>query len=164
MRLLVLLAPRLRSLWLLAGVFTIGTLLAGCGGRGHRPASALTDHEREVLDAYEKVRAGLAGDDARMAKSGASELVEVLKKSSASPSSPAVVGNAQALVDAKALDTMRMVFQPLSASLIPIAQGVEGYYIMTSPPGVGGDWIQRTPDVDNPYLGKVMRAAGSEKK
>jgi hypothetical protein len=153
-----------RRLMVLLVAFTVGSLLAGCGGPAHRPASSLSEHERAVLAAYERIRTGLASDDPREAKLGAAALVAELKKSKAAPSSPALLAQAQALLDARALDSMRELFKPLSASLVPLAEGVAGYYIMTSPPGLGGEWIQRTPDVDNPYMGAVMHTSGSLKK
>ncbi len=117
-----------------------------------------------VLDGYEQIRAGLATDDFRLAKRSAAALATALKGDSHDASSARLLGQVQAVADAKALDIAREWFEPLSASLEPLAAGVDGYYIMTSPNGMGGDWIQRTPTVDNPYMGQTMHDAGSLKK
>ena len=142
----------------------IVVFLGGCGGHAHRPASTLSDQDRAVLAAYEQLRAGLAGDDPRKAKRGAAALVAQLQKGLPDRSAANLLDEAQAVANAKALDSARELFQPLSASLVPLAAGVDGYYIMTSPPGFGGKWIQQTPDVDNPYLGQVMHSTGSLEK
>jgi hypothetical protein len=164
MRLFSPLFPRLNLSMVLLAAFATGALLTGCGDYVHRSGSALSTSDRQVLADYEQIRASLAADDARSAKSGAVALVAELKKAPASPSVSHLTALAQALADARALDSQRQAFKPLSDSLIPVAAGVDGYYIMSSPPGLGGDWIQRTPDVDNPYLGKVMHTSGSLKK
>jgi hypothetical protein len=159
-----LLSPLGSRLGLLVVFLLAAVSLSGCGGQAHRPASALSDHDRTVLVAYEEIRAGLASDDPRTARVGAMALVAELKKNGGDHSSNPLLARSQAFLDARALDSQRQAFAPLSDSLIPLAAGVEGYYIMSSPPGLGGDWIQRTPDIDNPYLGKVMHSSGSLKK
>ncbi len=138
-------------------------VLAACGP-SHRPASALSEQDRTVLADYEKMRAGLASDDARKVKAAGTDLIACLKKGPATPASNRLIDQTQAVTNAKALDTMRDLFRPLSESLIPLAAGVDGYYILTCPPGFQGDWIQQTPQADNPYFGQVMRNFGSVKK
>ena len=164
MRLLPVLISRPgRPVFLLAA-FAITCLLAGCGGHAKRPASSLSEHETAVLGDYEKVRAALASDDTRAARKWAGTLLTELKKSNASPSSSALVAQADTLANARTIDTMREDFKPVSESLLPLAAGVDGYYILTSPPGFKGDWIQRTPEVDNPYFGAAMHSSGSLQK
>jgi hypothetical protein len=138
--------------------------LTGCGGPSHRPAAELSERERAVLADYEQIRAGLAQDDAPAARSGAFTLLATLKAGQPDPATKQLIAQTQALLAARALDIERQAFAPLSASLLPVARGVDGYYIMTSPPGMGADWIQRTPEVDNPYMGKVMHSTGTLQK
>jgi hypothetical protein len=151
-------AMRLPATWLCS------LILTGCGGPSQRPASSLSERDRTVLASYEQIRAGLAQDDARAARSGALSLVATLKTSHQDADTKRLLAQTQALLDARALDLERQAFAPLSASLIPLVQGVEGYYVMTAPPGVGADWIQRTSEVDNPYLGKAMHSTGMLQK
>jgi hypothetical protein len=164
MMLLPRLVSRLRALVLLLPAFAIGTLLSGCGGHAHRPASSLSDHERAVLADYEQIRAGLAANDSRATNRGAAALLAELKKTKASPSSPRLIAQVEPLATARALDSQREAFKEVSETLVPVAEGVDGYYIMTCPPGFTGEWIQRTPDIDNPYFGKVMHNLGTLKK
>ena len=51
----------------------------------------------------------------------------------------------------------------MSALVIPKADGVQGYYIVTCDMPSCGDWVQRTADVNNPYMGKVMHDYGLKK-
>jgi hypothetical protein len=162
------LLPRILSLsrWPVLSIAPLAVamlLLAACG-RSHRPASALSEQDQTVLADYEKMRAGLADDNPREVKAAATNLLGYLKKEPASPETSRLIEQTQTVLDARALDSMREVFRSLSNSLIPVADGVDGYYIMTCPPGFQGDWIQRTPEVDNPYFGKVMRNSGSLRK
>ena len=45
--------------------------------------------------------------------------------------------------------------------MIPLASGVEGYYVMTSPVMSSGDWVQRSAQADNPYFGRAMHYSAS---
>jgi hypothetical protein len=137
--------------------------LTGCGP-SHRPASALAERDRTALADYEQIRAGLAQDDAHAARSGAVALMTTLKAGQPDAATKPLLVQTQALLDARALDIERQAFATLSASLVPLARGVDGYYIMTAPTDAGAEWIQRTTEVDNPYMGKVMRSTGMQEK
>ena len=139
---------------------------AGCGfGRGNkRPASSLSTQDRTTLDDYEQIRVALATDDLRDAKAAAGSLVAALKPADAHAPAPATLSAAEEVADGFALDRTRQAFKKLSAKIIPLAQGVEGFYVMTCPLPSAGDWVQRTTDPDNPYLGKIMHGYGELKK
>lgn len=157
--------PRSAAFLALAG-FCLMLVNAGCGfGRGNaRPASSLSAGDRTTLDGYEQIRAALAADDMRAAKAAANNLVNALTPADAKAPTPATLTAARAVYDGVALDRMRQAFKPLSKKIIPIAQGVEGFYVMTCPLPSAGDWVQRTPEPDNPYLGKSMHGYGELKK
>ena len=139
---------------------------AGCG-HGHtnsRPASSLSPTDRDTLDQYEQIRAALAKDDLRSARVAAITMAAHLKPSDAAAPAPALLAPAQGVATAPALDRARQLFKILSAKVIPLADGVEGYYVMTCPIPSSGDWIQQKAQADNPYLGKAMHEYGEVRK
>lgn len=133
--------------------------LAGCGHRS-RPASSLSEKDRTLLAKYESIRAALVEDDLRAAKRAATDLGTYLKPAPDSPATP-LDKCIQEITDARDLDKARMGFKTLSASVIPSAEGVSGYYVMDSPSADGAKWVQTMPKPDNPYMGKVMRDSGA---
>lgn len=138
--------------------------LSGCGKPAPRPASSLTPKDREVLAAYEKIRAALATDDLLLAKRTAGKLAEALKPGSPSDQPSAFLAPAKTLADCTALDNARDVFRTLSQPAIALAGNVAGFYVLTSPLAAGSDWLQTAPEVDNPYLGRAMHTIGDLKK
>lgn len=142
----------------------LAVLLVGCSHPPPRPPVVLSEHDQAVLDDYEHIRAALADDDAAAARQYAALLAAEAKNYDAVQFSAPLLAEATALTHIIALDQARQLFKPLSATLIPMVEGVPGYYVMTSPPGMGGDWIQRTPSAENPYFGRAMLKSGSLKK
>ena len=138
--------------------------LTACKSSAHRSAASLTDRDRAALAQYEKVRAALAADDGRSAKNAAKEMADSLKDVPDSDRTKAFVGPAEAIADAPALDREREIFKTLSAIAISIGGGVSGYYIVSSPMGSGGDWLQTSTQIDNPYMGRVMHDTGEIKR
>ena len=146
----------------------VGTLLLlalpGCGRHGGaRPASALSEKDRTILAGYEDIRAALVIDDLRSARRAAADLVKFLKPTAKDPSTP-LASAVQNLAAATDLDKARTAFSTLSNGVIPLTEGVEGYYVMESPVPAGAAWVQTTSKVDNPYVGKPMRDVGSLRK
>ncbi len=148
-----------------AAIFAAGlvVVLIGCGHHAKRPASELSEKNRTTLDKYETIRSALVVDDLRGAKRAATDLGKFLKPSPESPSTP-LDGALQEITDAQMLDNARSGFKTLSTSMIKLADGVEGYYVAESPVPEGAEWVQRSPKVDNPYVGKAMRDVGSLRK
>ena len=137
---------------------------AGCGHASQRPASSLSERDRTTLNGYEQIRAALATDDLHAAKTAANELAAHLKPADARAPAPAALAPAEGVANAVALDRARQGFARLSTVVIPLAQGVEGFYVMTSPMPSAGDWVQQKPQVDNPYFGKDLHTSGELKK
>ena len=139
--------------------------LSGCGHRANmRPASSLLPKDRDALNQYEQIRAALAADDFNSAKLAANGLVKLLQPADASTPAPAALAPATGVATAPAMDRARQLFKLLSAKMIPLADGVEGFYVFTSSLPSAGDWIQQKPDADNPYLGRAMHEYGDLKK
>ncbi len=148
--------------------FTVGLLLAvaalgSCGG-GKRPASSLTDADRLALDDYERIRAALAADDAVVAKKAAAKMVTDLTPADPKVSTPPLLEPAAGVANAMALDTMRQRFETLSDRVVPMVNGVDGYYVMRSDLPNTVPWVQRNKDVDNPFFGKAMHQIGELQK
>lgn len=138
--------------------------LSGCGKPAPRPASSLTPKDREVLAAYEKIRAALASDDLLVAKRTAGKLADAVKPGSPSDKPSVFFAPAKALADCTALDHAREAFAALSRPAIALAGNVAGFYVLTSPMAGGSDWLQTNPEVDNPYLGRALHSMGDLKK
>ena len=110
------------------------------------------------------MRAALAADEPLATKAAANRLASLLQpKDDKAPLSPAVIA-ARAIAAAPALDRARQQFKILSGMIIPLADGVEGYYVMTCPLPSSGDWVQRSAQADNPYLGRAMHEYGEVRK
>ena len=146
-----------------AGLLLAASILGGCGG-GKRPASSLSDADRLALDDYEQIRAALAADNAVAAQKDAAKMVADLTPADPKAPAPPLLEPATALADSLALDTMRQRFEILSDRVVPMVSGVEGYYVMRSDLPNTVPWVQRTPDVDNPFFGKAMHQIGELKK
>jgi len=113
------------------------------GGASHAVA------DQEFLHQYESVRTALAADDLAAAKSAAG----------------AIQGdeNAAALAGAGSLAAARDSFKKLSKRAVNLATDHEGLFVAHCPmvKGGGGDWVQASPKVGNPYFGKSMLTCGS---
>ena len=135
--------------------------LSGCGHHAApRPASALTDKDRTVLDRYEEIRAALSNDDLRAVKRTGTALSAYLKKNP----DAALADDAETIGNAVALDRARQAFQTMSANVVKLADGVEGYYVFETPIPAGAAWVQKTAQADNPYTGRAMHDIGTLRK
>ena len=139
-------------------------MAVGCGRANLRPASSLSPQDKTTLDQYEQIRVALAQDDLKAAKASAGAMAASLQ--SADPKGPgaAALGPASDISTAPAIDRARMKFKQLSAKVIPLAHGVEGYYVLTCPVLSAGDWLQHSASPDNPYFGRAMHDYGDLKK
>ena len=158
--------PLPRPFAVLAAVgFGLALTVSGCSRHADtRPASSLSEQDRAVLDDYEQIRAALAADNLLATHYPASDLVKKLTPTDTKALAPAALAPAAGIMAAPALDRARQIFKRLSAAVIPKASGVEGYYVMTCAMPSAGDWVQRSPNVDNPYFGKDMHDFGDLKK
>ncbi len=137
--------------------------LPGCGRHAaSRPASALSENDRALLDRYEDIRAALAADDLRGVKRAGTAMNTLLKK--APHPAGELVTATEAIGTAIALDRARASFEPLSVSMVKLADGVQGYYIFDTPIPEGAGWVQKTAQADNPYTGRAMHDLGTLRK
>jgi Cu(I)/Ag(I) efflux system membrane fusion protein len=128
---------------------------------------SLTASEKMFLSQYENLRASLAADDLPAAKKAAAAIAE----SAASPhagkereieQAPSYIDAAKRIAEAKSLRPAREAFKTLSRFAVDLTDGQKGYYHLrcSMVPRGGGDWIQTTNTVGNPYFGKSMLNCG----
>ncbi len=111
----------------------------------------------DVLDVYVEVATALAADDLQTAREASTRLAESAVESRETDLSK----QASAVSEASTIDNAREKFKEVSASVITIAKGKEGYYIMNCPMTENGNWVQKDPQVANPYFGESMLHCGS---
>lgn len=112
----------------------------------------------KILDAYTAVSTALAADDLTAAQKASKELAATAKADH-----PDLAKKAEEVAAADSLETAREKFKPLSEDATKLAEGKEGYYVMTCPMA-GADWVQKDKQVANPYYGSKMLRCGSIKK
>jgi len=128
----------------------------------------LTADSRLMIQQYELVRAALSADDLANARGAASPLVYAARDTR-------IQQAASALSQAKSLRAARLAFAAVSSRVIKLASGNTGYYRMgCSMPGCPadcepcdtikfGDWIQTSPVVQNPFMGRAHPDCGMVK-
>ncbi len=132
------------------------------------------DALRNALDAADRVRALLARDQLARVADEARTLAEALRAAGAALAPRAqIAGHANAaataserLAAAQTLDDARNAFAELSEQLIALAAAdarlQNGLFVYECAMfGHGAKWIQRTPAIDNPYMGARMPACGN---
>jgi len=122
-------------------------------------ANVPAEEDSAVLDAYLKVSQALAADDLPGAKSAATDLASKAKASG----HETLASHASELAKSDSIDKARDHFKMASGEVVKLAEGKSGYYVMTCPMAKA-DWVQSTPKVSNPYLGKSMPDCGSVKE
>ncbi len=142
------------------------TLLAlgGCSRGGAKPASSISEADREVLVQYEALRAALADDDMRKAHVAGEKLLKAIDAPGVTPGIAKTRNAARIMAETYRIELLRGALKEISAALIPICQGVEGYYIASTDLVVDGLWVQTSPVISNPYLGRSMSLYGEIKK
>ena len=110
-------------------------------------AAELSDTDKQFLSGYEKVRAALAADNLKDAKSAAGELGE----------------EGAAIAKSENIKSARNDFAKLSERAITLAKGKDGYYVVNCPM-LKKDWVQNSPKISNPYAGNSMLTCGVIKK
>ena len=154
------------------GLFAAGAVLAvivalvAWGSLPHR----LTANERVMIQQYDQVRAALADDDLAKARAAASSLLEVSRDDTR------IQQAALTLSQAESLRAARVLFSRISSRVIKLVSGNDGYYrVGCSMPGgcpaecqpcdtIGfGDWIQTSPVVQNPFMGRAHPDCGTIK-
>ncbi len=117
----------------------------------HDSKAPLTEARQLFLYQYEVVRAALASDDLAAAQKAAREI-----------SNDENAGN---LAKAATLADAREAFKKLSTRALRLVKHQDGFFIAHCPmaKGGGGDWVQVTGKVNNPFFGKSMLTCGSIK-
>ncbi len=118
--------------------------------------TSFADEGNPLLDAYVKVSRALASDDLAGAQKAGTDLAGAAK------SNESVAKNASELSKSDSLEKARAHFKLLSVEVTTLAEGKDGYYVMTCPM-VKADWVQPTKEVSNPYMGGKMSTCGSIK-
>ena len=120
--------------------------VAVCLALSSAAAAAMSDNDRQFLNAYEKVRNALAADDLGAAKAAATAL-----------------GDDGALAKSNSLKEARVAFEKLSEKAKQLVVGQPGYYVVNCPM-LKKDWVQTSEKIGNPYYGKEMASCGEIKK
>jgi hypothetical protein len=113
----------------------------------------------ELLSAYLPIARALAADDLPAARSAAGELAKAANTDGVTP----IAQGAEAIASARDLAAARSSFKTLSREVVPLAEGAQGFVVMTCPMAKA-DWVQSDAKVRNPYYGKTMLTCGAPKK
>lgn len=120
--------------------------------------SARAQDATPLLDNYLEVSRALANDDLANAKTTADSLAQKAH----SAGKHALAEHAAKLAAAQTIADAREALKGVSHCAIELAEGLPGYYVMTCPMAKA-DWLQKTKDVENPYMGKAMLKCGGVK-
>jgi Cu(I)/Ag(I) efflux system membrane fusion protein len=167
------------AVWFMGAPAAPAPTAAGPSGAASNPKAAYPpialDALRNALDAADRIRALLARDQLTRVSDEARTLAEALRAASPAlaPSSAQAAGHATAaatasdrLAAAHSLDDARNAFAELSEQLIALTAGdarlQNGLFVYECTMFAhGAKWIQRTPAIDNPYMGTRMPACGT---
>ena len=149
---------------LLVATLLVGLLAGGCARPARKNVNAISKDDREVLAQYELIRAALTDDDLRRSRLAGEKLLKALELPGITPALAKAKPSAKMLAETFRIDTARSAFKDLSAALIPLCDGVEGFYVVTTALVPDGVWVQTTREIGNPYLGRAMPAYGEIKK
>jgi len=108
--------------------------------------------EDTILDNYVVVSTALAQDNLNGAKSAAATLAEGAKGTP-------LAAHASTLAKSDSLETARGHFKAVSEEAVKLASGKAEYFVFTCPMAKA-DWVQKTKEVQNPYMGKEMPSCG----
>ena len=149
------------------------TASSGHEGRAGTQAAAPTPDTGErhvfmkpvqmVFDNYIKVQAALAQDSIEGIGGTADQIAKVVRKDSMKRLSPKIAQQAEALSQAKDLETARTAFKALSESLIGYVKQQKvpaGAYYVAYCPMAKASWLQTEKTIINPYMGKGMIHCG----
>ena len=118
---------------------------------------------RDVFSSYFDLQEALAADDLEASQKVAGQLSELATVQSFEPAKKMVAQ----LSSAKDLEGLRKEFEPLSLALIQLAPSYAGpdlalfqAHCPMAFKNQGGDWLQRTDQLRNPYFGARMLKCG----
>lgn len=111
-----------------------------------------------VVKSYVSVSEALAADNFNQARDAAAALAKTAKAGGKT----SVYNAALAVIHADSITSARQAFKALSAEVVPLAQGADGFVVMNCPMAKA-DWVQTDAKVRNPYYGKAMLTCGAPK-
>jgi Cu(I)/Ag(I) efflux system membrane fusion protein len=135
--------------------------------------AALLEYGRAAFETLEQVRARLAKDSLEGVEARARELASALRAMAEGMGGErqrtleAGAVAAERLAGAKKLEDARAHFGEVSQVLVGLAEGDarlrEGWHVFQCPMEKGfNKWVQRSPDMENPYMGPRMLACGTQ--
>lgn len=128
----------------------------------------LTPQERVVISDYDAVRSALANDDLATAHNAGAQLLADARENNR------IARAAMSLTQADSLAKARNAFAAISRQVIKLATGNAGYYRIGCSASMANcpaacepcetlkfsDWIQTSPVVQNPFMGRVHPDCG----
>ena len=145
--------------WIMLAVVSV-LILAGLFLTGVLPLRAkLTPADHALLAHYETLRHALANERLEEARSVAHAITKL------ADAKPSISAHAHAVAQSVSLEMARQDFVPLSETIVALARGRPGYFVMHCP--IQGcpepcencpmdrysPWIQTSREVENPYMG-----------
>lgn len=140
-------------------------LLADTGVRA-ADNPALMEPVKSVFDHYLKIQGDLANDSLTGVAGEAGAIAKALEGDSMKMLPAAVATEADALAQARDLQTARAAFKPLSNSLIKYLADhqAQDAYVEVYCSMARASWLQADKKVSNPYFGQAMPTCGTIKK
>ena len=126
---------------------------------GLTAAVRAADDPLVLLPQYEQISSALAADDLPAARNTAQKFAA----SAVTLHQADMAATARRIAGANDLAGAREAFKALSAQAIALAHGAKGYFVVTCPMAQA-DWLQRTKEIRNPYLGREMLSCGRIKE
>jgi hypothetical protein len=137
------------------------TTPAGADGTaGMNPA--LMEPVKSVYDHYLTIQKALANDSLTGVAENAGAMAKAVDGDSMKMLPASVATDAEALCQAKDLESARAAFKPLSDDLIKYLadHGAKSAYVQVYCPMKRASWLQEDKTVRNPYFGSAMSGCG----
>lgn len=118
---------------------------------------------QSVFDGYISIQTALAQDSIEGVAKTATAMAGAIRGDSMQMLSPTIAEQAEALAQAKNLETARTAYKSLSESLINFVKSQNlpaGTYFEVYCPMAKASWLQNGKTILNPYLGKAMAHCG----
>lgn len=131
--------------------------------QGAMPRAVFMQPVQSVFDSYIAVQSGLAQDSIEGLAKTATDMAKAIRGDSMQMLSPKVAEQAEALAQAKDLQTARTAYKVLSQSLIKYVKSQKlpaGSYYEAYCPMAKASWLQTDKTILNPYMGKGMIHCG----
>lgn len=130
------------------------------------PKSVFMQPVQAVFDNYLRIQGVLTHDSIDGVSKTAGAMAKAIRGDSMQMLSPKVAEQADALAQARDLETARAAYKALSESLIKYVQAQKlppGTYYQAYCPMAKASWLQTDKTILNPYMGKEMIHCGQIK-